>query len=62
MFIRWAGYPDILDGGGDMATIYDLEGISGSESEANEEEDKEEDLQEFPEGEAGQETPIAWSG
>ena len=40
MFIRWAGHPDILDRGGDKATIYDLEGISGSGSEADEEEDK----------------------
>ena len=53
MFNNQAGHPDTIDGGGDEPTIEDWEVISVLEDKADKEE--EEDMQDFPEDEAGQE-------
>ena len=37
MFAGWAGRPDTIEGGGEEATIEDLEGISGLEAKTYEE-------------------------
>ena len=62
MLTGWAGRPNTVGGGGEEATIDDWEGRSGSGAEVYKEEDEEGDLQEFPEEEAGKETPSAGSG